>query len=161
MLSHRVGARPQPTDPLPLGVAPPPSPAGHQPRLVLTRWRGALGQERAEHLAPALDGPVAEAEQARQARKREVVERLATGIAQDFHSLVQLMLGYTELLQEELAPRTRAHCVAGEVRLSGERAAALASQLLAFLADAEGADLTRSWSRVEAGSGRTADGRRR
>ena len=65
-------------------------------------------------------------------QKMEAVGRLAGGIAHDFNNIVQAIGGYSELLQEGLAPGDPRRATLDEILRAGDRAAALTRQLLAF-----------------------------
>jgi PAS domain S-box-containing protein len=71
-------------------------------------------------------------EQFRQVQKMEAIGRLSGGIAHDFNNLLGVMIGYTEIMQENLEPRHPLRNCADEVLGAGRRAAALTRQLLAF-----------------------------
>jgi PAS domain S-box-containing protein len=74
-----------------------------------------------------------------QAQKLESIGRLAGGIAHDFNNMLFAILGYAELLSQDLAPDRQANLdvevarksVAG-ISHAAERAATLTQQLLAF-----------------------------
>ena len=71
-------------------------------------------------------------EQYRQGQRMEAVGRLAGGIAHDFNNLLTAILGYTELVLNDLGPN---HPLAGdvrEIRNAGQSAVQLTRQLLAF-----------------------------
>ena len=73
--------------------------------------------------------------QFRQAQRMESIGILAGGIAHDFNNLLTAILGYTNLLLEELAGYELPDRPRGDleqIRKAGERAAELTSQLLAF-----------------------------
>jgi signal transduction histidine kinase/CheY-like chemotaxis protein len=68
----------------------------------------------------------------RQAQKMESVGQLAGGIAHDFNNLLTAIIGYAALAEAEQTPGTPVHEWIQQIRRSGERAATLTSQLLAF-----------------------------
>ena len=71
-------------------------------------------------------------DQLRQAQKLDAIGHLAGGIAHDFNNLLTAILGYNQLLADEVRDRPVALEFADEVRLASEKAAALTFQLLAF-----------------------------
>ncbi|MQA28494.1 MAG: response regulator [Luteitalea sp.] len=71
-------------------------------------------------------------EQIRQVQKMEAVGRLAGGIAHDFNNLLTAILGYCNLLLEDLPAESGMRSDLEEIHSAGDRAAALTRQLLAF-----------------------------
>ena len=70
--------------------------------------------------------------QSRQRHKMEALGRLAGGIAHDFNNLLTVINGYSALLLNQLHAESPRRMLAEEVLKSGERAAELTRQLLAF-----------------------------
>jgi two-component system, cell cycle sensor histidine kinase and response regulator CckA len=68
----------------------------------------------------------------RQAQRMEAVGRLAGGIAHDFNNILGVMIGYTDILDMRLREDDPARKTVEEIRKTGQRAAALTRQLLAF-----------------------------
>jgi signal transduction histidine kinase len=74
-----------------------------------------------------------------QAQKLESLGRLAAGIAHDFNNIVFAILGYTELLTDDLSSRDPARLAPAalqstvtEIRRAADRASELTAQLVAF-----------------------------
>ncbi|MBC8254665.1 MAG: PAS domain-containing protein [Ardenticatenia bacterium] len=66
------------------------------------------------------------------AQRMEAVGQLAAGIAHDFNNLLTSINGFTELMQSRMAADDPMRDWAGKILGSGQRAAYLVSQLLAF-----------------------------
>jgi len=71
-------------------------------------------------------------EQMRQAQKMEAIGRLAGGVAHDFNTLLGSILGYSEMVLEEIEESQPLRRVAKQIHRAAERGAALTRQLLAF-----------------------------
>ncbi len=71
-------------------------------------------------------------QQLRQAQKMETIGKLAGGIAHDFNNLLTVINGYSQVLQRRFAADESVSRPLEHIRQSGERAAALTAQLLAF-----------------------------
>jgi two-component system cell cycle sensor histidine kinase/response regulator CckA len=71
-------------------------------------------------------------DQFRQAQKMEAVGRLSGGIAHDFNNLLGVIIGYGEILQEQLGSTEPFADSIQEILKAGTRASALTRQLLAF-----------------------------
>jgi PAS domain S-box-containing protein len=67
-----------------------------------------------------------------QAQKLEAVGRLAGGVAHDFNNLLTVILGYGEMVMEDLNPDHPHHSLLADIRDAGNRARNLTRQLLAF-----------------------------
>ena len=71
-------------------------------------------------------------EQFRQSQKMEAVGRLSGGIAHDFNNLLGVMIGFCEILQEQVMQDPVLSDSVSEILKAGKKAAALTRQLLAF-----------------------------
>lgn len=71
-------------------------------------------------------------EQLRQALKMESVGRLAAGVAHDFNNLLSPILGYSEMLLEEVPGDSESHESLAQIKTAAERARDLTRQLLSF-----------------------------
>jgi two-component system, cell cycle sensor histidine kinase and response regulator CckA len=67
-----------------------------------------------------------------EAQKMEVVGQLAGGVAHDFNNVLAVIMGYSELLMQDLASDHPLQKYIEEIRLAGKRAAGLTQQLLIF-----------------------------
>ena len=79
----------------------------------------------------AQEGPAHAGEQQRQSQKMEAVGRLAGGVAHDFNNLLTAIIGYADLLLEELEESPAQHD-AQELLNAARRGEELTRQLLAF-----------------------------
>jgi PAS domain S-box-containing protein len=93
-------------------------------REAVGAWSDITDQKRAEEEQTRLR------EQLQQAQKLESVGRLAGGVAHDFNNLLTVINGYTSMLLEELTPDNPMHESVMEIKIAGERGAALSQQLL-------------------------------
>ena len=75
---------------------------------------------------------VALEEQLRHAHKMEAIGTLAGGIAHDFNNMLNAMLGYANLLLDELPAGRQPHHFASEIKKAGKQAATLIQQILTF-----------------------------
>ncbi|HKI98411.1 MAG TPA: PAS domain S-box protein [bacterium] len=71
-------------------------------------------------------------ERLRQSQKMEAVGHLAGGMAHDFNNMLQVVRGYAQLLEREVAPKSAAARDIATIMQATEDASALTRQLLAF-----------------------------
>jgi two-component system, cell cycle sensor histidine kinase and response regulator CckA len=71
-------------------------------------------------------------EQYQQAQKMEALGRLAGGVAHDFNNLLTVMLGYCDLVLDDLGPDDPRQADMTEIKRAGASATGLTRQLLAF-----------------------------
>ena len=67
-----------------------------------------------------------------QAQKMESVGRLAGGVAHDFNNMLGVILGYTEMAREQVAPDNPLSDYLREIFVAARRSADITQQLLAF-----------------------------
>jgi len=70
--------------------------------------------------------------QLEQAQRMEAIGTLAGGIAHDFNNILSAIMGYTELVREDVPEGTKAHANLQEVFKAGIRAKDLVGQIRAF-----------------------------
>jgi len=70
--------------------------------------------------------------QLHQAQKMESIGNLAGGIAHDFNNLLYPIIGFAEMLKEDLPPESSEHENAQEIFNAGKRGGELVKQILAF-----------------------------
>ena len=71
-------------------------------------------------------------DQLRQSQKMEAVGKLAAGIAHDFNNLLTAILGFADIAERPLPADSLSRPPLAQIRRSGQQAAALTRQLLAF-----------------------------
>ncbi|MEI6349684.1 MAG: PAS domain S-box protein [Verrucomicrobiota bacterium] len=67
-----------------------------------------------------------------QSQKMEAVGRLAGGVAHDFNNIITAILGYTDLMLNQVEPKSLLYRQLSEIQKAGQFATSLTHQLLAF-----------------------------
>ncbi len=101
-------------------------------RLTGSAFVGEDGEQVFEVIAEDVTEHRALETQFRQAQKMQAIGRLAGGVAHDFNNLLTVINGEARFVMEDVAEDHPIHESASEILASGERAAALTRQLLAF-----------------------------
>jgi len=83
-------------------------------------------QQAAERQRASLEG------QLQQAQKMESVGRLAGGVAHDYNNMLSVIIGYTELAMDKVAPSDALHAELQEILNAAKRSNEITRQLLAF-----------------------------
>jgi two-component system cell cycle sensor histidine kinase/response regulator CckA len=71
-------------------------------------------------------------QQLRQAQKMEAVGRLAGGVAHDFNNLLTIIMGYSQIVAEDLPAGSQLSNATTQIKSAATRAAEITRQLLAF-----------------------------
>jgi PAS domain S-box-containing protein len=71
-------------------------------------------------------------EQLSQAAKMEAIGTLTGGIAHDFNNILTVIMGYGEILEEEMDPSDRSRHYVGQILAASKKGATLIDSLLAF-----------------------------
>jgi signal transduction histidine kinase len=102
-------------------------------RLIAGRNRASAALRRSEaELRATLEQVRASEEKLRHAHKMEAIGQLAAGVAHNFNNLLQVTLGYTDVLMDSRRDRALDETAIAEIRRATERGASLTRQLLAF-----------------------------
>jgi two-component system, cell cycle sensor histidine kinase and response regulator CckA len=92
-----------------------------------------------QEVAPVLSSMIADVSELRELESRvrntqrvEAFSQLTAGVAHDFNNMLSVVIGYAQILQEELADADEKKTFLDEIEKAAFRASSLANQLLAF-----------------------------
>ena len=101
-----------------------------------------LLKDRIGRLGPAVSRALREVEERREkkrlqaqfleAQKMEVIGQLAAGVAHDFNNVLAVIMGYSDLIEQDLGPDNPVQRYTEEIRQAARRATGLTRQLLIF-----------------------------
>jgi two-component system cell cycle sensor histidine kinase/response regulator CckA len=101
-----------------------------------------LMKDRIGRLGPAVNRALREVQERREkkrlqqqfleAQKMEVIGQLSAGVAHDFNNVLAVIMGYSDLLEEDLGPDHPLQRYTEEIRQAARRATGLTRQLLIF-----------------------------
>jgi len=98
----------------------------------ITLREGANGEELLENFAIDVSDRKALEQQLWQAQKLDALGSLAGGVAHDFNNLLTAIIGYADILRDDLGTNSRHVDDLNEIIKASDRATALTRQLLAF-----------------------------
>jgi len=102
-------------------------------RRLIPAIRRELAEAENRRLKRQAEAALAASEQQlRQAQKMEVVGQLSAGIAHDFNNVLTVILGFSQIVMDELDPTTRQWRDVEQIALAARRASQMTRQLLAF-----------------------------
>lgn len=102
-------------------------------RLISGRNRAVAALRASEaELRATLEQMRSSEEQLRRAQKMEAVGQLAAGVAHNFNNLLQVTMGYTDVLLDGRLEGDQDRAAVDEIRRATERGAVLTRQLMAF-----------------------------
>ncbi len=98
----------------------------------ITLREGENGEQLLENVTVDVSDRKSLEQQLWQAQKLDALGSLAGGVAHDFNNLLTAIVGYADILREDLGPRSRYAEDLNEIIKASDRATALTRQLLAF-----------------------------
>jgi PAS domain S-box-containing protein len=98
-------------------------------------WRVGTGNGGVHHVEATVEDVTEQRSLQRQflqAQKMEAIGRLAGGVAHDFNNLLTAIIGYSDMLLDDLPASDQKRADVAEIRAAADRATSLTRQLLAF-----------------------------
>ena len=99
---------------------------------VAVTWALAFVLDRSETEKTAENGLPSSGKFLEQSQKMEAIGRLAGGVAHDFNNLLAVIIGYSDLLVENLGPSDLNRAKVEQIKQAANSAASLTHQLLTF-----------------------------